>query len=720
MSSKIDYHLFERQAASQGSPKAYVFVPDQNWDGNDGSWSTFIVQVGTPPQYFRVLPSINGRETWVPMPSDCQQGKSWCGNARGVEPFPNPSTALTLSTLDAGLTCSANKSPMCDNCVPIEGHCTTGPCAGQYCCGGNPGSCNSAGCNGVSGICTAAYIGCNCLGDDYDVASNNLKSPGAANPATAVGFQFNQTSTWTVVGNYTLQGGNHLSNAGNGLFGTDVVAAGPNQDARLAIGKASLVAGITAQPYYLGLLGLRPSDDSRFNDSSPSFLTLLKNQNMIPSLSFGYAAGAAYREYKPFDSGTMKSRYRMAGVSFANQMTTGFQGVLGSLVLGGLDRSRAATTNVTFSITKEDSYALHAGIQSVTASNTLIGDVELVSNNITAIVDSDLPYLYLPSSACKKFETAFGLSWDASHQLYQVNDTVHGKLRTENPTISFSLGETAAKTVNISLPYQAFDLQVTQPIAENGTNYFPLRCSSNASQYVLGRAFLQETYLFVDYEESSFSLSQAQCNNNSDIVTINHSASNQPSGATPVNSGKNSLSHGAIAGIAIGSSVAVVLLISLLFFLLRRSRGQRQNHSNNRTTISAPIPVDGRKNSWPNSPTSNREGIIVPPMTASSSAQSPFQTFEERLERLERANTTTRLPEYTQFYSEFPGESATSLQGRPPIGDKAQRPKQELAGSPTARELQEARMSGRDQRSRSARYVFELAADDQKRSRGKP
>ena len=59
-------------------------------------------------------------------------------------------------------------------------------------------------------------------------------------------------------------------------------------------------------------------------------------------------------------------------------------------------------------------------------------------------------------------------------QLYLVNDTIHGRLREDNPTLSFTLGRSAAQTVNIKLPYQAFDLQVTQPIAENRTHYFPL------------------------------------------------------------------------------------------------------------------------------------------------------------------------------------------------------------------------------------------------------
>ncbi|KAL8834995.1 MAG: hypothetical protein Q9170_003485 [Blastenia crenularia] len=693
MSDKILDQLVERQAAAPASPKAYSLVPDQNWDGNDGSWSTFIIQVGTPPQYFRVLPSVNGRETWVPIPKDCQQGKSWCANARGVEPFRNPSTAVTLSTLDAGFTCSANKSPMCDNCVSTEGHCRTGPCAGVYCCGGNPGSCNSAGCNGVSGLCTAAYIGCNCLGDDYDVLTNELKSPGAANPAASLGFQFNQSTTWKSLGNHTLQSSGNMSSAGNGMFGTDIIAVGPNPDVKLAAGQVSTIAGIEAEPYYIGLLGLRPLNNSRFDAASPSFLTLLRSQNLIPSLSFGYAAGAAYR----------------------------FQGILGSLVLGGFDRSRSGT-NATFDISEDDSYSLRAQIQSITASNTLIGDTTLLSRNITAVIDSDLPYLYLPNIVCTKFEIAFGLSWDASRELYLVNDTVHSKLRTENPTLQFGLGQSASETVNITLPYLAFDLQVTRPIAENGTNYFPLRCSSNATQYVLGRAFLQEAYLFVDYEKTSFSISQAQFNNNSDIVTVNHAGNGSTLPVMPVDSTENSLTHGAIAGIAIGSSVAVVLLLSFLFFLFRRSHRRNQDSIRDRATISAPIPIDESKDPWPTSPTSS--GNSVPPMTSSATSESPIRRLEERLLRLERANTTL-LPEYTPMWTdehrpigEFPGESAPT-QGQPAVVERTyQRPEQELPGSPAARELQEAHVSKRAQ-PRPVKHVFELAADNQRRTRGK-
>ncbi|KAL9585304.1 MAG: hypothetical protein Q9212_001598 [Teloschistes hypoglaucus] len=482
-----------------------------------------------------------------------------------------------------------------------------------------------------------------------------------------------------------------LTPTGNAFYGMDVVAAGPNPAVALAPGKGSIVAGLAAQPYYLGLLGLRPSNSSRFNDSSPSFLTQLRSRNLIPSLSFG----------------------------FVTDVEKGAQGVHGSLTLGGYDQSRFISNNVTFQISDNGPSALRASILSISASQTLRGDVNLLSKNITALVTSDLPYLALPETVCKHFETAFGLSWDNSRELYLVNDTVHGQLRTMNPSIVFSLGQSTAQSVNITVPYQAFDLQVTQPIAENGTNYFPLRRSSNATQYTLGRAFLQEAYLRVDYDQSSFYLSQAQFNNQSDIVTVDHASGGPAPNAPTARTAGAHLSHGAIAGIAIGSSAALVLFFSLVFFLLRKSRRRRQAETIDPADISGPFPCDPDKDLGPHSPSVSAEDSSASQMATVSNSESPLQRFEERLERLERANTT-QLPQYGDhgFPGEVSGEDVTTRMS-PTLGEKtSERPKQELAGSPAAKELQEARFSSQAQ-PKAARHVFELAGDNSRRVKSK-
>ena len=125
-------------------------------------------------------------------------------------------------------------------------------------------------------------------------------------------------------------------------------------------------------------------------------------------------------------------------------------------------------------------------------------------------------------------------------------------------------------------------LTVSPPLVLGNTSrrYFPLKRAANDSQYILGRAFLQEAYITVDYERGRFNVSQALWNDNfpADVRTIpsvasaggvsDSSSTNTPSDS---NSGPSGLSTGAIAGIAV-AGVAFVVILLALFFLLGRNR----------------------------------------------------------------------------------------------------------------------------------------------------
>jgi hypothetical protein len=109
-----------------------------------------------------------------------------------------------------------------------------------------------------------------------------------------------------------------------------------------------------------------------------------------------------------------------------------------------------------------------------------------------------MPHIWLPVEACALFEDVFGLTYDNETELYLVNDTQHTNILSQNPSITFTLGNlTAGVDVNITLPYAAFDLSVSYPIVANSTRYFPLKRAANATQYTLGRTFLQEAYAFI-------------------------------------------------------------------------------------------------------------------------------------------------------------------------------------------------------------------------------
>ena len=393
--------------------------------------------------------------------------------------------------------------------------------------------------------------------------------------------------------------------------------------------------------------------------------------------------------------------------------------------MGGYDASRFIPNDMTFPISTSGQNAsrLEAGLQSITASGTLVGDVTLLSSNITVAIDSAQPYLYLPKASCSVFERAFGLTLNSSLNLYQPNTTAHGALRKSNPSLSFQFGASTSDMLNITLPYQAFDLQTTAPITQNGTNYFPIRCTSDSSQFVLGRAFLQETYLLADYVTGNFSISQADFSGKqANIVTINHAdKAATPTDNSAPGSASSGLGKGAIAGIAVGASVAVILLLSVLFFFCRKRK--TKDSASKRGSISAPIPYDASKESWPSSPASSQTHKFSPTsnnntLVSGFSGQTPaVQSFEERLQRLERAGTT-RAPDL-----ELPNTNSY-VESRKMRNEYGPRLNQELPGSATAAEIaSKSRRASKDERENveekppvPAKDVFELA--DERSGRG--
>lgn len=64
--------------------KALSIPPSQFWDGKDGPWSTFRIEVGTPRQQIRVLPSSDQSSTLLVLPEACGSGSSTnCEDSHG-------------------------------------------------------------------------------------------------------------------------------------------------------------------------------------------------------------------------------------------------------------------------------------------------------------------------------------------------------------------------------------------------------------------------------------------------------------------------------------------------------------------------------------------------------------------------------------------------------------------------------------------------------------
>jgi hypothetical protein len=258
-----------------------------------------------------------------------------------------------------------------------------------------------------------------------------------------------------------------------------------------------LVGGIAAKDFFMGVFGVNPAESnlSTFNDPIPSYMSTLKAQNLIPSLSYGYTAGNQYR----------------------------FNKVLGSLTLGGYDASLVEPNDLTFEFNPDNNFDLTVNVNSISMTSS-DGNKNLSSASFPAFVDSTVPYLYLPTGVCEKFEDAFGITYDNTSGLYLVNSTLHTMLLEQAANVTFTLTNTTGGTfVDIVLPYQAFDLKAKWPLVKNTTRYFPLKRAANDSQTTLGRAFLQEASVY------PFQANPTEAHKNPDISSQITSAQISPS-----------------------------------------------------------------------------------------------------------------------------------------------------------------------------------------------
>ena len=232
--------------------------------------------------------------------------------------------------------------------------------------------------------------------------------------------------------------------------------------------------------------------------------------------------------------------------------------------MGGYDSSLIVPNNVSIAQKGDPPGDTVANVRSIKTNATT--EPLLPGGPIYSFVDSTLPYIYLPLDACRAFEKAFGLVWNPVWNLYLLNDTTHQALLRMNPTLVFTVAaaESDGDTVDISLPYAAFDLNISYPFINatsapylNTSKYFPLKRAEQRLQYTLGRTFLQEAYLITDFEHHNFSLSQRNWTPNgpSRIETI------YPAGYEPPRIATDSeLSKGKIAGIVIGAVIGAVLM----------------------------------------------------------------------------------------------------------------------------------------------------------------
>jgi hypothetical protein len=198
------------------SPTPYVVPPTNKFEGNDGSWSTFYINVGYPTgQNFRVLISTSSSLTWVIHPQGCTSNDpSTCPDLRGVEGY-----------------------------------------AGAKSSGYNPDASTNETLIGIYGLKLDG-------------------GPSGADISAIYGGQY----------------------AGiNASIYQDIIGLGQSSPSSLQL--IEILASVPSKNIFMGEFGLGILPNNFGTGDYPSFMTILPNCSMpIPSLSYGYTAGASYRK----------------------------------------------------------------------------------------------------------------------------------------------------------------------------------------------------------------------------------------------------------------------------------------------------------------------------------------------------------------------------------------------------------------------------------------
>lgn len=99
-----------------------------------------------------------------------------------------------------------------------------------------------------------------------------------------------------MVGLYDLWVEGNLGLTGNAEYGYDTVGLGYPGEGGVTLNKQT-VGAMAAPDFNFGHFGIDPKSTNftNFTTEAPSFMTSLRTQNLIPSVSWGYTAGAPYR-----------------------------------------------------------------------------------------------------------------------------------------------------------------------------------------------------------------------------------------------------------------------------------------------------------------------------------------------------------------------------------------------------------------------------------------
>jgi len=255
-----------------------------------------------------------------------------------------------------------------------------------------------------------------------------------------------------------------------------------------------------------------------------------------------------------------------------------------SLVLGGYDLARINGTSAQFMFQGGGSTPseLLVSVSSISIQyHNGSGPASSMGTPFEAIIDSTLPYLFLPRDTCDWLAEKLNLTYHQPTDLYLIDQASIVANKDSVGTFTMTLGSVGqaskdSSIIDIVFPYDAFNANATWTwgfanVGDPPQPIFPIR-RAPTSTAVLGRPFFQEAYVSADYVNQTFNVSQtalrASFSGNTQIFNAyNTSVWGQLNSQT-----SHKLGAGAIAGIAIGGLIALAIAVALLWFFCIRKK----------------------------------------------------------------------------------------------------------------------------------------------------
>ncbi|KAK0745075.1 aspartic peptidase domain-containing protein [Apiosordaria backusii] len=407
-------------------------------------------------------------------------------------------------------------------------------------------------------------------------------------------FNSSLSESWQPLGAWQL-GMNHTGMGGNGDYGLETLGFVNTLTSVSTLIENTLVAAINDTKYYNGFVGLGVTP-GKFgsNVTTPFIPQLAQVYGTIPSHSYGYTAGAYYRENGKKGSGTVAS-LTLGGYDKLRFVPHGTNFALDPMTRLPLVRLRGVTAQVT----SEDKAP---AANWTSTSRTLVN----MDDSITALIDSSTPYLWLPTDVCDRFADALNLTWREDLGLYtfagggeqytrfQDDDSLSFTftLSSFDNTDNFGQPFNVPGIVNITIPSAAFAQLLRYPFknviqwGESSIPYFPLKRSTkevNDNQYIIGRTFMQEAYIITTYDKSIFSLHQALFPESASSNYSLEAIARPPDSPYPEFSGgpkpattSNGLGTGQTVGIVFSAFITGSILGLLLWFCCRRRKSKQK------------------------------------------------------------------------------------------------------------------------------------------------